>query len=309
MDSDPRIEQSNHRTTHTLFYGILLLSVIVILAYFFISAPTDSQSHANREPTILHIYSGESLAKITTELESKHVVRSHTVLKILLTLFSADTQIERGDYKFDTKENALTVAWRLSRGDHKVERVKVTLREGITVEEIAEILSDKSIAFRKDMFISDPRVHEGYVFPDTYFFFPLTTTDEIITELTNNFKKHIQKIEIDIKNSGHTQNEILTMASILEEEAHGVDDNKVISGILWKRISKGMLLQVDADRTTYAIKGLPSRPIANPGMESLSAALHPEDSPYLFYLHGKDGRVHYATTYKEHMANINRYLK
>ena len=105
------------------------------------------------------------------------------------------------------------------------------------------------------------------------------------------------------------------MASILEKEAFGDIDRDVISGILWKRLQKGMPLQVDASNMfdnpfdTYKNKGLPPAPINNPGVKAIEAALSPKDSPYLYYLHDKTGKVHYAISFAEHKKNIAAYLR
>ena len=99
------------------------------------------------------------------------------------------------------------------------------------------------------------------------------------------------------------------MASIIEREAKGDIDRGIISGILWKRISLGMPLQVDAVPDTYKTKGLPESPIGNPGLESIKVAIYPQKSSYLYYLHDKNGVAHYAKTFSEHDNNINKYLK
>jgi len=120
------------------------------------------------------------------------------------------------------------------------------------------------------------------------------------------------------------------MASIIEKESLNGDERQIVSGILWKRISLGMPLQVDATflyingkasaeltkddlnidspYNTYRNKGLPPGPINNPGLDAIVAALYPKDSPYLYYLHDKKGKVHYAKTFNEHVANKRKYL-
>ena len=121
------------------------------------------------------------------------------------------------------------------------------------------------------------------------------------------------------------------MASLIEKEASGEKDRNIVSGILWKRIEKGIPLQVDAPFlyilgkesseltksdlsinspfNTYKYKGLTPSPIGNPGLDSIKAAINPEDSPYLYYLHDAEGNIHYARTYSEHQKNIRTYLK
>ena len=136
----------------------------------------------------------------------------------------------------------------------------------------------------------------------------------------------------DIEDSGKTMTEIITMASIIQDEAH--DDyveKQMISGILWKRIDKGMRLQVDAtlryvngktsgqmtnadltfdhEYNTYTRAGLPPTPIGNPGVDSIKAAIYPKSSEYFFYLHASSGQVYYAETFEGHKKNINQYLR
>jgi UPF0755 protein len=103
-----------------------------------------------------------------------------------------------------------------------------------------------------------------------------------------------------------------------------------VAGILWKRIEIGMPLQVDAvfgfiygkptfsptfdelevdsPYNTYKNKGLPPGPIGNPGLDSIRAALEPVSSPYLYYLTGVDGTMHYSRTFEQHVAN-RRFLR
>jgi UPF0755 protein len=120
------------------------------------------------------------------------------------------------------------------------------------------------------------------------------------------------------------------MASIIERETRTAEDRRLVSGILWKRISIGMPLQVDATfeyytkyntytvtkqvmredspYNTYTNKGLPPTPIANPGLDSIIAALKPTASPYLYYLTGRDGKMYYATDFAGHKKNRRLYL-
>lgn len=121
------------------------------------------------------------------------------------------------------------------------------------------------------------------------------------------------------------------MASIVEEEGKSAKDRAIISGILWKRLSKGMPLQVDAPfrysvgkdsytltsedlkvdgpYNTYTRKGLPPTPITNPGLEAILAAVRPVTTPYYFFLSEKDGTTHYAVNYDSHLQNKQIYLK
>ena len=130
--------------------------------------------------------------------------------------------------------------------------------------------------------------------------------------------------------STRSRTDIVTMASILEKEAKNTRDRKMIAGVLWNRLDRGMLLQVDAvflytiGRTTfdltmkdlasdspyntYRYKGLPPTPIGSPSLDSLVAAMTPTKSDYLFYLADNDHVTHYSKTYREHLRKKRLYL-
>ena len=160
---------------------------------------------------------------------------------------------------------------------------------------------------------------EGYLFPDTYLFLPGAETEQIIGTMRDNFKKK----------AGDIAQDIVIMASLIEKEVPASDDRRIVSGILWKRLEIGMPLQVDAvfpyitgkrevllddlkinsPYNTYLYKGLPPGPIANPGLDAIEAARNPKETPYLYYISGKDGKTHFAKTYEEHLKNKEKYLR
>ena len=120
------------------------------------------------------------------------------------------------------------------------------------------------------------------------------------------------------------------MASILEKEAQNFEDRQKVASILWKRIAIGMPLQVDAtldyilDKNTYELtltdlatsspyntykyRGLPPKPIASPGMESIKAAISPTPTKYLYYLTDRDGKFYFAQTFEQHLVNKTKYI-
>ncbi len=302
------IVKSSFFRSHKVLYLIFLVFFIGIIGYYITSAPTNNRSRANHQPTIIHVAQGEPLSKVILNLENQRIIRYRLVLKVLLTVFKLDRQIEKGDYLFDKNMSAWSVAWMLARGDHHIDPIKITFKEGVTNNEMATILADKLMSFKKDLFLSDPKARQGYLFPDTYFFFPMTTADEIVDEMSANYIKRMSSIRKDIV-GGKYEWEIITMASIIQKEAQGESDAPIVSGILWKRLRMNMPLQVDAAKETYSKAGLPLTAISNPGLIAIKAAFAPEDSPYLYYLHDKSGMIHLAETYTQHKANINKYLK
>lgn len=294
-----KIKQKNKLANGILFI-IFLILFFIIFNSLLLSSPS-----RNKDNTV-HISYGESLDKVSVDLENMGVVKNAFILKIFVHLFKSNGGIIDGDYLIMKNTPVYKVARQIVYGHHNTEPIKVTLNEGLNNQEISDILDQKLAGFRKDSFLLLVKDKQGYLFPDTYFFYPLTTSDEIIKQLENNFDKKIKSLNIKDKENF---NDIIIMASILEGEANGEEDAPVIAGILWKRIIMDMPLQVDVDKNTYKEKGLPEKPLNNPGINSIKASLNPVSSSYLYYLHDSDGGVHYAKTFEEHKLNIKKYLK
>lgn len=295
---DLSFSEKNKKLLKVIKY-FLIIFFVVLFSFLVISS--------SKEDNLIHISKNQNFTEIATELEQKGVIRSSKTLIFLAKI--SGLEVRTGDYLFKSGSSLLDVFFQFYFKEHNVSPVKVTIREGLTNKEVENVLSPRFVKFNKDLFLEKTKNSQGFLFPDTYFFFPLSDTEEIIEELENNFKIKIKKLENTITESNKDKNSIIIMASILEGEARGNVDNKEISGILWKRLSVGMPLQVDVDRTTYEKKGLPEKPLNNPGLSSINAALNPTETNYLYYLHDKEGKVHFAKDYKEHLKNINIYLK
>ena len=180
--------------------------------------------------------------------------------------------------------------------------------------------------------ISDNTSLEGFLFPDTYQFPYRIKSEEIVRRMLNNFEKKLTPdLREEIENQGKTIFEIVTMASLIEKEVRTLEDKKIVSGILWKRLESKIPLQVDATITyitdkkttkisieetkidspynTYKYLGLPLGPICNPGLESIIAAIHLQDSKFWFYLSTPEGETIFSKTLKDHNIAQDLYLK
>jgi UPF0755 protein len=290
-------------TILNIFFGLCFL---LILGYYLFSAPINRSNYSD---LIIHLSSSDTLNSVSKELKNKNVIKSLFFLKSFVFLFNFERKIDKGDYLFKKTSPVFVIAWQLAKGNHKIERVKITLREGLTNKEMSDIFVEKLSGFRRDLFFEESYDKEGYLFPDTYFFFPMDTAEEVVGQLSNNFINQTKKVDSLIKESKYSKEEIITMASIIEKEAKGGKDAYLISGILWKRLEMGMPLQVDASPITYKEIGLPPTPICNSGLLSIEASLKPINSSYLYYLHDKNGEVHFAKSYEEHKSNINKFLR
>lgn len=255
---------------------------------------------------IFLIEEGSSAKKVALVMKKENVVRSPALFSVLSGFFNKKGPLA-GDYFFEKKLSVFEVARRVSRGYTNLAPIKITIPEGFTAIEIGREMESKLLRFEKEKFLAE--ANEGYLFPDTYFFLTTDGAEEALLSFRKNFEKKVSPLFSEMDSSGKTREDILIMASIIEEESNGEEDRSLISGVLWKRLSIGMPLQVDVWPESYKRKGLPEKPISNPGISSIKASIHPLSSPYLYYLHDKDGVAHFAKSFAEHNANIKKYLK
>ncbi len=184
---------------------------------------------------------------------------------------------------------------------------------------------------------------EGYLFPDTYKIRKGEDLEDIIKKMLINFDKKLSPHQNEVSDAGLTQDlrveifqqeksifKVIIMASLIEKEVRTFEDKRLVSGILWKRLKNGMPLQVDASivyiigkkttdiskeetqidspYNTYKYQGLPLGPISNPGIESIKAAIYPEESAFWYYLSTPEGETIFSRTLEEHNIAKAKYL-
>lgn len=328
MDEQKENTTLNKKPWYQSIWFLFLCTCIGVIVFLFQETRPPENFPAKE---YLRIEEGMSLKSITLRAEKEHFVKSAALLQTFVLFFATDKAIVAGDYYFETPATVFDVALRIAQTHFGFNSIKVTLPEGTTLKEMAAILDESLPQFSSNEFLSATAGKEGYLFPDTYFFSPKTTTNEVILVLEKTWNEKIKSLEKEFKKTTKSKEEIIIMASLIEKEARNADDDNIIAGILWKRIEIGMPLQVDATfaytlgktsaeltkadlksknpYNTYVYKGLPPTPIANPGMRALRATLAPEKTPYLFYLHDKNGVAHFAKTFQEHIRNKNLYLR
>ncbi len=297
-----------------LFIIFLVIIGVKLVHYFLIMPPKDFPIEK-----IISIQSKNNLREISLKLKQEKIIKSRVAFETFVIIYGGERKIIPADYLFKNKISVTQIAKIIVNKDNALNPIKFIIPEGFNNLEIAELFSFKLKNFNKDKFLNKVHDKQGYLFPDTYFFY-LTDDEEIVLESINkNFKRKIISLEKEIQNFklvprsdlGNliTEKEIIIMASIIEKESKGEMDREFISGILWKRFNEKMLLQVDAAPETYKTLNLPENPIANPGLASIKATINPKESPYYYYLHDKNKNIYFAKTFKEHRKNIDKYLR
>lgn len=306
--------------------GLFITLVCALFFYIFLfRAPSDFPTGQ-----LVRVDEGMSLSEISARLKDARAVRSELVFESFVTVLAGDSGALSGEYLLDEPLSAFALAKRITKGEFGLASVRITITEGSTIYDIARLFEDTFPEFDSVAFLRRVSGKEGYLFPDTYLFLPNVKEDEVADELERTFERKVSEIADEVASFGKPLEDVVIMASILEEEARTSESRRIISGILWKRLAIGMPLQVDAvfpyingkntyeltledlkidsPYNTYKYKGLPIGPIGNPGLDSLRAAINPTTSPYLYYLSDREGNMHYAKTFAEHKENKRRYL-
>jgi UPF0755 protein len=290
-----------------------------------------------------------SVGDVASILEDKGVIRSARAFS-LYARFHGST-VQAGDFILQPSLTIEEIFATLSKGFS--EEVKITIPEGYTVKDIDALLVKLGLTKDGEFLACAQTCNltgfsflpqgaalakrggkvEGYLFPDTYFVVrDGFTPEKFLIRLLGNFRKRvIDGLADDLRKSSRSLTQIVTMASLIEEESRNNEERPVVAGILWKRFDANQGLGVDAtvryivDKPTAAItlkdldidspynlrkyRGLPPGPIANAGIDSIKAALTPRASAYWYYLHDSKGVIHYAETNDQHNRNKALYLQ
>jgi UPF0755 protein len=285
------------------------------------------------QQALITVEKGESLTQVANDFENRGVIISSFWLKTFIVILGGQKRVIAGDYYFPDAVSLFKVAEMIHSGKFGLIAKKITLPEGSSSFEMAKILEKELPAFKSTDFLNEVQDnnYEGYLFPDTYFLTPNTKSGDVILMMRENFARQIELYQSDILKSKKSMDDIVRVASIIEEESNSNLDNKrIVSGIIWKRLRLGMPLQVDSafsyyngknsytltkadltenhDYNTYLNKGLPPTAITNPGIDSLRAAIAPTQTEYLYFLSDKQGGMHYAKTFEQHKVNRAMYL-
>ncbi len=311
--------------------ALVLAIVFSILFYFGYSLGAVSDSP--QPSKVFEIKTGEGFRSIVDRLEYDELIRSRAAFKALSIVTGSAFKLKPGSYKLSSSMTSYGILNELILGSHP--EVAATIPEGSNVYEIDKILSENGITKKGD-FISTvlKRKLEGRLFPDTYKFFIDSSPEEVVDKFLDNFDFKTKDLS-----GREVKDEDLVLASLLEKEVPDLEDQRVVAGILKKRLEAGIPLQVDATicyikaalspnqdvncyplspldfkinspYNTYLNRGLPPGPIGNPGVSAMESALNPKASPYLFYLSDPATRkTVFAKTLEEQIKNKARYLQ
>ena len=287
---------------------------------------------------------GSSVSEVGDLLSEKGVIDNSTLFQVRVTLAGKRSEIYSGNF---------TLANDMSYGDAiealsepPVKRtLTVTIPEGYTRSQAAQLVEEVGVPgdYTKATIESkylDPADYggkgakdlEGFLFPNTFELKPNAPVEDLVELQLKDFKRQIEGVDMSYaKSKNLTVFDVVTIASMIEEEA-GVDSQrKLVAAVIYNRLKEGMTLGIDATirfatgnytepltESELAIDspynsrtnaGLPPGPIANPGLHSIEAAAHPAKTDHLFYVTtpGACGKLTFAETEAEFEKAVEEY--
>ena len=281
----------------------------------------------------VRIDQGTTLSNISDKLNKRGLVSNKWVFEFLTKIKGLEKSMQAGTFRLSNVHTNNEVINNIVFGSP--DRKKITFLEGWNMNQVAKHLS-KELDFNysevikllsDEELIRDLQINsntlEGYLFPETYYFFEGVDKTSVIKRLVKEHKKFWNNANLSKADSlGFTPYEIITLASIIEGEAIYDSERSIISAVYHNRIKIGMKLQADptvqyiiddgprrllnkdlrikSPYNTYIYQGLPPGPINSPGKQSLIAALSPQDNDYLYFVAKGDGYHTFSRNEKEH---------
>lgn len=294
---------------------------------------------------LIVIQRGSTVPQIARTLESYGIVRSSLFFEWYARFTHRPLVLQAGEYRFEGPLNLPTVTRKLSSG--LVHHYRVTIPEGLIMDEIAERFMAQGFGTKEKFLETMNRtaaIHdwdsttdnlEGYLFPDTYFVTRDMSEQQIVEAMVANFKKAWTPERLErAKELKLTTREVITLASLIEKETALASERSLVSAVFHNRLRRNLKLacdptviyavklvkeydgvinqsdlELDSPYNTYLYPGLPPGPIANPGLESIDAALYPAEVDYLYFVSKNDGGHLFSTSYRDHTQAVAEYQR
>ena len=316
-----------------IILGIFVIASIFSFLYY--KEGTLPVNSHDKSVKLFVVKRGEGTSSIVKHLYSEQLIRDRVVFYTIVKRLGIESKLEAGMFRLSPSMSTEEIALALTKGTTDI---WITVIEGLRREEIAELIA-QNFSIPESEFIKQSQ--EGYLFPDTYLIPKDATLEQVLSIFTRNFnQKYNEDLKRIAQQKGLTDQEVITLASLVEKEARHDQDRVAVASIVLKRYKNDWPLDIDATiqyalgyqpaqktwwkknltkddisvnslYNSYKHPGLPPTPICNPGLASIQAVLNADvNTPYWFYISSKDGStMHYAKTVEEHNENIRKYLQ
>lgn len=317
-----------------------VLTMIVLLLVHVAGLYYEDTSHFAGRRVEIRVLPGSSLKDVQEQLVATGVIRRPGVFRWAAYLTRKERKIQAGRYLFLRGESVAAVLDKLASGE--IDYTRVVIPEGLMLKEIAAVLQAEteidSVVFMELAFDDSVRAHhgieapslEGYLFPDTYLFSWPLTPGIVIDRMVHRFREvYTDAVAALADSAGLGENEVVTLASIVQAEAVYDSEMPRIAAVYHNRLERGWRLEADptvayalggvrrrlyykdlravSPYNTYRVRGLPPGPICSPGRAAILAAVQPlEGSEDLYFVADGTGRHYFSKTLREHLIAKER---
>jgi len=325
--------------------GLITAALLLLLFITWFSIEFYRPMKTRPNTVVFEVEKGQTAKEIALNLKKNGIIKKTWPMLVGYRIFFSAQSLKAGEYALAIPDSPKNILHVLSEGN--VYLHSITIPEGLIIEEIAEFLDFEGFVPKQDFLTNaadpshissldrDATDCEGYLFPETYRFAKGTSSEEIVTAMVFQFHKvFTQDWAARAAELGMSIRDVVILASLIEKETSLSSEKSLVSAVFHNRLNLGMKLdcdptiiyalkreggyngrlltkdlKFDTPFNTYLYSGLPPGPIANPGRDSLEAALYPADEKFLYFVSRNDGSHHFSQTFREHQNAVNKYQR
>ncbi len=325
---------------------LILTASVVFFVLFMVYKEVTTPGVPGR-PVDLVVPAGATGREIAVLLADKGLIEHEAFFRVAIKLDGSGKAVKHGPYKLPRGLSPLQLLDILHKGPNRAynpselpDECKITVPEGLTIRQMSELFDDPAAfvdaasnpEWTQRLGV-DAATPEGFLMPNTYYFDEKPTEREAVARMIEQFTREYESLIEQIGDPHEADKlKLVTIASLVEEEARVDDERAKIAAVIYNRLERNMPLQMDctlqyalgkygqrilyedkeveSPYNTYLNAGLPPGPISNPGAASLRAALNPADIDYIYFVSNADGKTHtFSETNTEHMRAVRRFRR
>lgn len=328
---------------HKIIAGIVAFFILVIGCTSFWAVQETTTK--NGEEIIIHVKPGMTAEQIADLLYQQGLLNEIVLFRLTAKIEGLDSKLQSGDYVFSRGMSFFTMIHKMATGENLYQTLTIpegfTLNQVADLIESkglgrAETFKNLAKSYAPYEYMKDQQKQglvayeaEGFLFPDTYRIPPEVNEKELLEMFVRQFNQKVSPaIRRQAQQMGISERQLIILSSLVEKEARLDEERPIIAGVFMNRLKQGMPLQscatvqyilgtpkpilsiedteIPSPFNTYLHTGLPPGPIASPGLASIQAVLHPEQTDYLYFVADQTGRHHFSRTYEEHLLEIQK---
>lgn len=341
-------KKSGFKIIRLFFRVIFILFFLIFLTVSFLTYYICTPASDEKKDQQFYVQQGDGARDVAVKLKRDGLIKNELAFRALIKYTKSDFKLKAGVYSLSPHMLPMEILKKMVKGEVLTRKIVIpegyTIFKIAKLLESNNIMEEKSFLslaakFNETLPSKTEKIEnttngaEGYLFPDTYTFSYDVSPEELIKQMFIQFKEKVFP-EYSVYKGDLSLSQVVILASLVEHEARLPDERPKVARVYLNRLNLGMKLEcdatiqyillengretkefltyddlkIDSPFNTYLYKGLPPKPIGNPGLAAIKAVLSPAKGKYLFYVVANDKGAHYfSSSYNEHMQAVSRY--